>query len=127
MLLRNCHSVTSGLHQFLLTDRHNVRLGFWKSSITKALDHCQRATHEISQSISQFTVNTSDESVRGKIAVLTKGHFSQEKISERVDTEIIDHGIWIDDIPTALGHLFAIDCPPAMCVDRCRKRQLQSH
>ncbi len=54
-------------------------------------------------------------------------HFPQDKVPEGVDAELIDDGIGINDVPSALGHLLAVHGPPAMRKDGGGERSPQCH
>ena len=94
---------------------------------TGTFNHGERPTQEVADSIRELRVDGRHHRALRKVSVLPEGHFTEQEVAERVDAELLDHPVGIDDVAAALRHFFAVDRPPTVGEDRPRQRQLQRH
>ena len=83
--------------------------------------HAERAVEQVAEIVGQLGVVAADERLVGEVAVGAERHLAQQVVAERVDADVVGQLERIDDVAERLGHLLAVDGPPAVREDRRRQ------
>src|SRR5206468_9922298 len=78
------------------------------------MDHTERTTEKVSNSIRERRIVAFDETFFGKIGILADGDFTHQIVAKRFCTVFISEHEWIDNVARAFAHLCATKIPPAV-------------
>ena len=89
--------------------------------------HAERAVEEVAEIVRQLGVVAADELLVVEVAVGAERDLAQHVIAEGVDADVVRQLQRIDDVAERLGHLVAVDGPPAVREDRRRQPPARGH
>ena len=86
-------------------------------------DQRQCPGNQVAPIVGEVAVGPLNHGLVGKVSIGAKGDLPQQKISDRIRTEVIEQQMRIDHVAARFGHLGFVLEPPAVGMDPFRKRE----